>query len=63
MSHLNEKELDVLRQRYGLDGAQSRTLNELAEEMGVSRESVRQVEVKALKKLRGVLLKDGWACN
>ncbi len=63
MSHLNEKELDVLRQRYGLDGAQSRTLNELAEEMGVSRESVRQVEVKALKKLRSVLLKDGWACN
>lgn len=63
MSHLNEKELDILRQRYGLEGAQPRTLNELAEEIGVSRESVRQVEVKALKKLRSVLLKDGWACN
>lgn len=59
MSHLSGRELDVLRQRYGLEGATPRTLNDLAEEMGVSRESVRQVEVKALKKLRSVLLKDG----
>lgn len=63
MSHLTERELGVVRQRYGLDGAESRTLNELAEQMGVSRESVRQVEVKALKKLRDVLLKDGWTSN
>lgn len=63
MSHLNERELDVVRQRYGLAGCDSRTLNELAEEMGVSRESVRQVEVKALKKLREIVTREGWACN
>lgn len=63
MSHLNDRELSVVRQRYGLDGSEPRTLNELADAMGVSRESVRQVEVKALKKLREVLLKEGWASN
>lgn len=63
MSHLNERELGVVRQRYGLDGVEPRTLNELAEVMGVSRESVRQIEVKALKKLREILLKEGWASN
>ena len=63
MSHLNGRELEVIRQRYGLEGATPRTLNDLAEEMGVSRESVRQVEVKALKKLREILLKDGRANN
>lgn len=63
MSHLSERELEVVRQRYGLEGVDPRTLNDLAEEMGVSRESVRQVEVKALKKLRGVVLKEGWASN
>ena len=60
MSHLNERELMVLRQRYGLEGCdEPQTLNELAEVMGVSRESVRQVEVKALKKLREIVLRDG----
>lgn len=63
MSHLNERETFVVSHRYGLGGATARTLNELADEMGVSRESVRQIEVKALKKLREVLLRDGWANN
>lgn len=63
LSHLNEKELSVVRQRYGLEGCEPRTLNDLAAEMGVSRESVRQVEVKALKRLRELVLREGWACN
>ena len=63
MSHLNEREARVVQQRYGLGGENPRTLNDLAEEMGVSRESVRQVEVKALKKLREIALRDGWAYN
>jgi RNA polymerase primary sigma factor len=63
LSHLKGRELDVVRQRYGLEGCEPRTLNDLAEEMGVSRESVRQVEVKALKRLREVVLREGWASN
>ena len=63
MSHLSTRELDVVRQRYGLGTSSPKTLNELAEVMGVSRESVRQVEVKALRKLREVVLSEGWACN
>jgi len=63
LSHLKGRELEVVRQRYGLAGCEPRTLNDLAEEMGVSRESVRQVEVKALKRLREVVLREGWASN
>jgi len=64
MSHLNERELMVLRQRFGLEGCdEPKTLNELAEVMGVSRESVRQVEVKALKKLREIVLREGGLQN
>ena len=63
MSHLNERESGVIRQRYGLEGCEPRTLVELADELGVSRESVRQIEVKALKKLREIVYREGWACN
>lgn len=63
MSHLNERELRILQQRFGLDGLEERTLNELAEEYGVSREAIRQQEVKALKKLREVVQREGWSVN
>lgn len=60
LSHLSVKEQTILVLRYGLDGEERRTLNEVAAEFGVSREAIRQQEVRALAKLRGLLEEAGW---
>lgn len=52
LESLNKREAEVLYLRYGLDGGEMRTLQEVAEEMGVTRERVRQIESRALRKLR-----------
>lgn len=52
LESLNQREADVLYLRYGLDGGDMRTLQEVAEELGVTRERVRQIESRALRKLR-----------
>ncbi len=49
---LSEKEAQVIRLRYGLDDDEPKTLDEIGKIMGISRERVRQIEKKALKKLR-----------
>ena len=49
---LNEREQRVLALRHGLLDGRSRTLDEVADEIGVSRERIRQIETKALLKLR-----------
>jgi RNA polymerase primary sigma factor len=49
---LNEREQRVLALRHGLLDGRSRTLDEVADEVGVSRERVRQIETKAMLKLR-----------
>ena len=49
---LSDKEERVIRLRYGLDDGKPRTLLELAKEFGVTREKIRQIESKAIKKLR-----------
>lgn len=63
LAHLSAKELYILRCRYGLAEQEEKTLNELAIEYGVSRESIRQLEVKALKKLKEAVLRDGFNVN
>ena len=50
--HLSEREYDVIYKRFGLDGRGERTLEAIGEELGVSRERVRQIERRALTKLR-----------
>jgi len=50
---LDERETSVLRLRYGLCDGHKRTLNEISRCMNVSRERVRQIELRALKKLQG----------
>jgi len=49
---LNDREREVLKLRFGLEDGQSRTLEEVGEMFGVTRERVRQIEAKALRKLR-----------
>lgn len=49
---LKPRERDVLRLRFGLDGSRSRTLEQVAGEFGVTRERVRQIEARALRRLR-----------
>ncbi len=49
---LSERERRVLELRFGLDDGRSRTLEEVGREFGVTRERIRQIEAKALRKLR-----------
>ena len=49
---LTEREERVLRLRFGLDDGRTRTLEEVGEEFNVTRERIRQIEAKALRKLR-----------
>lgn len=49
---LTPREQKVIRLRYGLDDSHPRTLEEVGKEFNVTRERIRQIEAKALKKLR-----------
>jgi RNA polymerase primary sigma factor len=49
---LDHRELTILRSRFGLDGAEERTLEDVGEEFGVTRERIRQLQNGALNKLR-----------
>lgn len=51
LGELDEKEERVLRLRFGLDGADPKTLKEIGEMMNLSRERIRQIEAQALEKL------------
>jgi RNA polymerase primary sigma factor len=51
-SHLSPREQEVLRMRFGLDGSEDRTLQQIADALHVSRERVRQIEARALRRLR-----------
>ena len=49
---LTPREQKVIRLRYGLDDNHARTLEEVGKEFNVTRERIRQIEAKALRKLR-----------
>jgi RNA polymerase primary sigma factor len=49
---LSERELKVIRMRFGLDDGEGCTLEVVGETLGVTRERVRQIEAKALRKLK-----------
>ena len=52
LNNLTPRERDVLKMRFGLDDGYSRTLEEVGRHFKVTRERIRQIEAKALKKLR-----------
>ncbi|MCP9782784.1 sigma-70 family RNA polymerase sigma factor [Cyanobium sp. Maggiore-St4-Cus] len=54
LSHLSDQERQVLQLRFGLEGEERQTLAEIGRRLDVSRERVRQVELKALRKLRNL---------
>ena len=49
---LTDREENVLRLRFGLDDGRTRTLEEVGREFNVTRERIRQIEAKALRKLK-----------
>lgn len=52
LSSLSDREQKIVRMRFGLDGGKSHTLEEVGQEFAVTRERIRQIEAKALAKLR-----------
>ena len=60
VAELNEKQREVMMFRYGMYGGAPMTLEAVAERMGVSREAVRQLQVRALARLRQSLSESGW---
>jgi RNA polymerase primary sigma factor len=52
LSRLDERERSILTWRFGLDGGEEHTLQEIGEKLGLSRERARQLEARALAKLR-----------
>jgi RNA polymerase primary sigma factor len=52
LAELNPREQRILRMRFGIDGANDHTLAEIGEQLGVTRERIRQIEAQALEKLR-----------
>lgn len=56
---LSEKQREVIARRFGLLGHEPNTLEMVGHEIGLTRERVRQIQVEALKRLRGILEKQG----
>jgi RNA polymerase primary sigma factor len=54
LGRLTTRERDVVRLRFGLDDGRARTLEEVGSELNVTRERVRQIELRAMKKLRHI---------
>lgn len=59
LSELSEKQKEVVARRFGLRGYETSTLEEVGQEIGLTRERVRQIQVEALRRLRDILEKQG----
>jgi len=63
LGRLNDKQREVVERRFGLHGYENSTLEQVANELGVTRERVRQIQMDALKRLRVILEKDGFSVD
>jgi RNA polymerase nonessential primary-like sigma factor len=60
---LPERQREVLMRRFGLAGFEAATLEDVGEQIGLTRERVRQIQVDALKRLREILLREGLSAD
>ncbi|HSR62614.1 MAG TPA: RNA polymerase sigma factor RpoS [Gammaproteobacteria bacterium] len=63
LSQLTEKQCAVVERRFGLHGREISTLEEIGEELGVTRERVRQIQIEAIKRLRQILEREGFSLD
>ena len=63
LTQLNDKQRDVVERRFGLHGHKISTLEEVGNEIGVTRERVRQIQMDALKRLREILENEGFSSD
>ncbi|ADE14592.1 RNA polymerase sigma factor, sigma-70 family [Nitrosococcus halophilus Nc 4] len=55
LSQLTDRQQEVLKRRYGLDGYEATTLEEVGQTIGITRERVRQIQQTAIKRLRAIV--------
>ena len=63
LNELNDKQREVVERRFGLNGREIATLEQVGADIGVTRERVRQIQVEALRKLRSMLEKKGYSID
>ena len=63
LGKLNDKQRQVVVRRFGLHGYENSTLEQVAKELGVTRERVRQIQMDALRRLRDILEKEGFSLD
>ena len=63
LSRLSDKQREVVERRFGLHGHSVSTLEEVGQEIGVTRERVRQIQMDALKKLKRILEQEGFSVD
>jgi RNA polymerase nonessential primary-like sigma factor len=63
LGKLNDKQREVVERRFGLHGYEHSTLERVAQELGVTRERVRQIQMDALRRLRDILEKEGFSVD
>jgi len=61
LSQISEKQCAVVERRFGLHGREVATLEEIGNELGVTRERVRQIQIEAIKRLRQILEREGFS--
>jgi len=59
LEQLNERQRNVIERRYGLNGSEIHTLEQLAQSLNLTRERVRQIQIEALASLRKILRRSG----
>ncbi len=63
LNQLTDKQREVLARRFGLNGYDVYTLEEVGVELGVTRERVRQIQLEALKRLREIMEREGFSID
>jgi RNA polymerase nonessential primary-like sigma factor len=63
LKQLNDKQRIVVERRFGLNGRERATLEQVGSEIGVTRERVRQIQIDALQRLRKILESEGFSAD